>query len=97
LTWGELSRGVPVSNSDQDHEVRDRTVLMPEAAGGKKSQPGAVALLLAGLAHRKHRHPEMRPQTSRRKDKSTALRAIHSLITARKGSVHEKEQEPRGQ
>ena len=53
-------------------EVRDRTVLTPEAVGN------AVAFLLADLARREHRHPEMRPQTSPRKDKSTAHRATHS-------------------
>ena len=68
-------------------EVRDRTVLTPEAAGIKESARGAVALLLADLARREHRQPEMRPQTSPRKDKSTALRATHSPATARKGGT----------
>jgi len=36
--------------------------------------PGGVALLLAELARREHRHAEMRPKTSPQKDKSTALR-----------------------
>ena len=71
-------------------EVRDRVVLTPEAAGIKKSARGAVALLLADLARREHRHPEMRPQTSPRKDKSTALRATHSPTTARKGDIQGK-------
>jgi hypothetical protein len=35
--------------------VRDRAVLTTEAAGGKKSARGGVALLLAELARRKHR------------------------------------------
>jgi hypothetical protein len=45
-------------------EVRDRAVLTPGAAGIKKSARVSVALLLAELARREHRHPEMRPQTS---------------------------------
>ena len=61
-------------------------VLTPEAAGGKKSARSAVALLLDELSRREHRHPEMRPQTSHRKDKSTAHRATHSAATARKRS-----------
>ena len=66
---------------------RDRAVLTPEAAGIKKSARGAVALLLADLARREHRQPEMRPQTSPRKDKSTALRATHSPATATEGGT----------
>jgi len=66
--------------------VRDRAVLAPEAAGGKKSARGVVPLLLADLARREHRHSEMRPQTSTKQGKSTALRATHSPTTARKRS-----------
>jgi len=58
---------------------------MPEAAGIKKAEQGSVALPLADLGRRKHRHPEMRPQTSPREDKSAALRATRSPATARKG------------
>ncbi|MGO9578657.1 MAG: hypothetical protein ACLP2P_04510 [Desulfobaccales bacterium] len=67
-----------------DRAVLDLTVLTPEAAGRKKSARGGVALLLAGLARREHRHPEMRPQDFPRKDKSTAHRATHSPTAARK-------------
>lgn len=66
--------------------VWDRVVLTPEAASIEESARGDVALLLADLACREHRHPEMRPQTSPRKDKSTAHRATHSPTTARKGA-----------
>ena len=45
-------------------EVRDWVVPTPEAAGVQKSAWGAIAFLLAELARREHRHPEMRPQTS---------------------------------
>ena len=55
LTWGRNpAPRRAVSDSDQEPEVRDRTVLTPEAAGGKKSARGAVPLLLADLARRKH-------------------------------------------
>jgi len=43
--------------------VRDWAVPTPGAAGIKKSPHGAVVLLLAELARREHRHPELRPQT----------------------------------
>ena len=52
--------------------------------GIKKSPHGAVAPLLADLAHREHRHAEMRPRAPPRKDKSTALRATHSPATGHK-------------
>jgi len=68
-------------------EVRDRAVLAPEAAGGKKSARGVVPLLLADLARREHRQPEMRPQTSTKQGKSTAHRATHSPTTGRKGGT----------
>ncbi len=65
--------------------IGERVVPTPEAATGiKESAWGPIALLLAELARREHRHPEMRPQTSPRKDKSTAHRATHSPTTARK-------------
>ncbi len=35
-------------------EVRERTVLTPEAAGAKKSARGVLALLLVDLARGKH-------------------------------------------
>ena len=44
--------------------------LTPEAVAN------AVALLLANAARREHRHPEMRPQTSLKQGKSTALGAV---------------------
>ena len=67
--------------------IGERGVPTPEAATGiKESAWGVVAPLLADLARRGHRHPEMRPQTSPRKDKSTAHRATHSPATARKRS-----------
>ncbi len=62
-------------------------MLTPEAASIEESARDDVALLLADLARREHRHPEMRPQTSLRKDKSTAHRATHSPATARKGAI----------
>jgi len=40
-------------------EVQERTVLTPEPVGIKKSARGALALLLADLVLRYHRHPEM--------------------------------------
>jgi len=67
--------------------ARDRVVPTPEAAGRKKSARGGVVLTLAELAGREHRHPEMLPQTSPWKDKSTALRATHSPTTVRKGGT----------
>ena len=67
--------------------MRDLTVLTPEAAGGKKSARGVLALILADIARRKHRHPEMPPKTSPRKDKSTVLRATHRPTMARKGDI----------
>ena len=75
----------PVPNSDSIPRVGDRAALTPEAAGGKKSARVGVALILADLARRKHRPPEMRPQTSTKQGKSTALRATHSAATPRKG------------
>jgi len=65
-------------------EAQGRAVLTPEAASMKKFARGSVALLLADFARRERRHPEMGPQTSPRKDKSTAHRATHSPTTARK-------------
>jgi hypothetical protein len=50
-------------------------VLTPEAVGGKESARGAIAPLLAELARREHRHAEMRPKTSTKQGKSTALGA----------------------
>ena len=44
--------------------VRDRVVLTPEAAGMKKSARGSVALLLAALDCREHRHPKTYPSPS---------------------------------
>ena len=61
--------------------ARNRALLTPEAVGK------AVALILADLARRVQRHPEMRPQTSTRKDKSTVHRTTHSPATARKGVI----------
>jgi hypothetical protein len=57
-------------------------------ARDEESARGDVALLLADLARREDRHPEMHPQTSTRKDKSMAHRATHSPTTARKGGTH---------
>ena len=63
-----------------------------EAAGGKKSARGAVALLLPAIARRGHRHPEMRPKTSPGKGKSTVLRATHIPAKTRKGGSQGKVQ-----
>lgn len=76
-TWGFRLR--------QRSRVRDRAVLTQEAASMKNFARGSVALLLADLAHREHRHPEMRPQTSTKQGKSNALRATHSPTTATEG------------
>jgi len=40
---------------------------------------------MADLARREHQQPEMRPQTSTKEGKSTALRATHSTATASEG------------
>ncbi|OGP69986.1 MAG: hypothetical protein A2Y80_04880 [Deltaproteobacteria bacterium RBG_13_58_19] len=45
-----------------------------------------MALLLAELARRGHRQPEMRPKPSTNQGNSTALRATQSPTTARKGA-----------
>ncbi len=66
-------------------EVSDRAVLTPGAAGIKKSARGSVALLLADLAHPRHRQPERSAKPFPWKDKSTALRATHSPIAATEG------------
>ena len=93
LTWGRESRPeVSGFRLRPRPEVRDRVVLTPKAVGIKKSARGAVALLLADLARREHRHPQMPPQPSLRKDKSTVLRATHRPTTARKGDIQGKGQ-----
>ena len=65
-------------------------MLTPEPVGIKKSARGVLVLILADIARREHRQPEMCPQTSPRKDKSTAHRATHSPTTARKGGTQGK-------
>jgi hypothetical protein len=67
--------------------VGERVVPTPEAAAIKESAWGVVPPLLAELTRRGHRQPEMRPQTSPLKDKSTALRATHSYATATEGGI----------
>jgi len=54
------------------------------AAGIKKSQHGAP-FSWPTSPHMCHRHPDLRPKTSPRKDKSAAHRAAHSLATATEG------------
>jgi hypothetical protein len=51
---------------------------------------GAVAFLLADLARREHRQPEMRPRTSLRKAKLTALGAVKARHAPQTG--HPKEE-----
>jgi len=91
LTWG---KGVPPRDvgfpAQTKARGRDRVGLTPEMAGIKKSARGAVALLLANFAHREHRHRQMPPQPSPRKDKSTAHRATHRPTTAPKGDTQGK-------